>query len=512
MEKISLTVIQNDNKNKIINLYKSVKENKLYNNIALFEGYAGTGKTTLIKYLLEELVELKANIAIASFTNVAADTVKKIINPLDEIIKCSTIHSLFGLEPDIELFKYNENKEVKESYLDTHSSLIFTSKEDKIKMSVDCLDVLIIDEFSVIDDELLKLVLSVFNYNKSLLIVFVGDREQNKPIKHILSEPLPVIKFINENLAKNKENKGFKDYDSSTLYNISQLEQMKEVVRCKNIKLKYYYEFFISRFNDQNFIKTMNKEKSFPFSEKSELISIYDIKKIFEKGNTVIIPFSNNSRNYYNKLIKGLDNIDNDKFVSEFYFDNDDIVTLDNNVNIHEYSISDGIIEVNFDVLKDGLRKGIDYIVKDIVKGETLMPNIFECIGINTIESYLVKLSPVNDDTNVKQILCISFAKRKEISDNLSKNYGKISRHDGKKINKIIGSLFGGLYHAYSITLYKSQSRTYKKVIIDVRDIINCTYSRHMSIYSTEVKNKELLSRLYTSLTRTSDNVYYLST
>lgn len=141
--------------------------------VLVLDGYAGTGKTTLVKTFLDEWTQICAlsggafkdrNVYLTATTNKAADALKAATGR-----DTTTIHSLLGLT--VKSVGYNE------------SVLVDTGKG----VERDC--IVIIDEASFIDYDLLK---AIQEKTKHCKVIYMGDPSQLKPVK---SNDTPVFSF-----------------------------------------------------------------------------------------------------------------------------------------------------------------------------------------------------------------------------------------------------------------------------------------------------------------------------
>ena len=130
--------------------------------IILLEGAAGTGKTTVMSLFKNYLDKQNIEVVNASPTN-AANNVTLSMNSSAKVL---TLHQLLGLSPTIDLKNY-DLKNIK-------------FNQDNKKDTVNTNSVVIIDETSMINDNILDL-LNVLRRQKALKIIFVGDREQLPP-------------------------------------------------------------------------------------------------------------------------------------------------------------------------------------------------------------------------------------------------------------------------------------------------------------------------------------------
>jgi len=133
----------------------------------LLKGYAGTGKTyTLGKIQDWLLYAKKMKVAASAPTNKAVHVIKDLCDIADPKLTFSTIHSLLGL---------------KESY-DYQGRLKFIP-DPQHPPSLEGYDVLFIDEASMFDDDLFRLINPFVE--KGVKIVFIGDPAQIPPVNRM---------------------------------------------------------------------------------------------------------------------------------------------------------------------------------------------------------------------------------------------------------------------------------------------------------------------------------------
>lgn len=138
--------------------------------IFILEGYAGTGKSTLVRELFNQLDDIQGTIRLTNpsyeeYPCYLTATTNKAAAALEEITgqSVTTIHSFLGLR-------------VKKNYRTLESQLI-SSSNDLIKDSL-----IFIDEASYVDSQLLKFILDGIDI-KTSKIVFMGDPAQLTPVK-----------------------------------------------------------------------------------------------------------------------------------------------------------------------------------------------------------------------------------------------------------------------------------------------------------------------------------------
>lgn len=124
-------------------------------------GYAGTGKTYTISHVLQDFVEQTGqSIALAAPSNSAVQVLRKMLPIQGATYK--TIHSLLALKPRIK-----NNGEIE------------FVQERKDRATVHEYGVVVVDESSMLNDEIFDLIEPYFNRVK---FIFVGDPKQIRPV------------------------------------------------------------------------------------------------------------------------------------------------------------------------------------------------------------------------------------------------------------------------------------------------------------------------------------------
>ena len=160
-----LTADQIIAKDTIVNLIlDDIKCNDDY--FITLEGFAGTGKTTVINDIIKDL-KFKKKIAVSAPTHKAKEKIGEITKQNAE-----TIQSLLGLRPNTDLEGFNPNK------------LVFEAKaEEKIQNY----DVIFIDEASILNKAATRLIEEKALQHK-VRIIYIGDRYQLPPVGEKLSK------------------------------------------------------------------------------------------------------------------------------------------------------------------------------------------------------------------------------------------------------------------------------------------------------------------------------------
>ena len=148
-------------------------------------GYAGTGKSTLICFLMEWLEEEGIDFVVASPTNKAAKNLRKLAEKQGIGVEVKTIAQLLGQQPEID----EETGEEK-----------FVAGNGKAQF--DRYDVIIIDEFSMINKENFQEIVNEA-IEADVQVLFLGDNKQLPPVK----EKEPIVdksELIEEKATLNK--------------------------------------------------------------------------------------------------------------------------------------------------------------------------------------------------------------------------------------------------------------------------------------------------------------------
>lgn len=126
-------------------------------------GSAGTGKSMLLKYIIQYLIDNSIPYTIVAPTNKAALIVKQFTHNTN----VTTLHSLLGLSPQLDIMSID------------YSNLKFN--QNLFNSSLPENGVLVIDEGSMINDELYTLLLKAQqDYNFKIYVQ--GDKAQLRPV------------------------------------------------------------------------------------------------------------------------------------------------------------------------------------------------------------------------------------------------------------------------------------------------------------------------------------------
>ncbi len=195
---LTLTSPQQEAFDMLVEFIRSKKEK-----VFILKGYAGTGKTTLVKYLIEELSKRNERFKLMASTGRAAKILSNITQNKAYTVH-STIYTFRDLNQDIESMLENPNKIKSES----KQLLLQFERVDADNQDYESY-YYIIDESSMISDKPEqivtqaefgsgKLLSDLLEYDSKGKFIFVGDECQLPPINS-KSSPALSIKYFKDN-------------------------------------------------------------------------------------------------------------------------------------------------------------------------------------------------------------------------------------------------------------------------------------------------------------------------
>lgn len=167
---------------------------KTENRMMLLSGTAGTGKTFTLNRAIEKVKAIAnwINFGVTAPTHKAVRILKK-LSDIKDLLDFGTIHSFLALKQDI-------SSEGKVTYKPDYSS--------KFERRIDSVNILIVDEASMLDDELFGYLLDEMRSNTNLRIIFTGDPLQINPVMDKATKQkrghLIAIPFISERQQSHK--------------------------------------------------------------------------------------------------------------------------------------------------------------------------------------------------------------------------------------------------------------------------------------------------------------------
>ncbi len=431
--------------------------------IAVIEGRGGTGKTTIVKKVLN--LHPKKKIVGATIANSAKEVLKK------SIPNTTTIAKLLGISenPATQQFEIDE-------YWDIKSSLIYSS------------DVLVVDECSMIPKIVYDRLISVVKElnKKDFKIIFMGDNVQLPPIESVeeLKEKDSITFNSNTKNYKSKLIERMRQGEDSPIVILSDIVAAN--VESENPKLRVITN------RENNFNPSTNKGLLFKTEE--EVIEDFKNDLLKDRKNTKAIVYTNAKKDQINnearKLLFGQ--------ASEF-----------------EYNIGENIMAL-FNNEKAGMFNGEFYTIKSInyVKdlftfysfdNKELSLNPINIDGysleVENNEGKIIKISSLPKKINLNNKVYTMDEFRKVLSgwkSSLYNNRSILGYDNYKKFYNINNSNLQTFDYGYAITSHKSQGLTLNNAYVYEDDILlgnrsNKTKNQSLYVAITRPKNKTVI-------------------
>lgn len=479
-------------------------------NEILINSSAGTGKTFLITYFIQYIIKnnlIKKNVSVCSPTHTSLQELKsKLLNEENDFdktrVNLSTIHRLLEYKQ-----KINEHNEK------------YFARNNKVKLNWTKYNLLIIDECSMLDDNICN---DIFDQVKKMSktntfkVIYIGDISQLNPINQnvscIFSKDIENLKL--NKIVRTKNNtimdicNSHKKWDlenvipNLSLYNSSNvvyyndekkwLKSFKKeffksennIILCWTNKNKDYYNDYMR--------KKIFKKKNLEKYEINEILIFSDYHKITEEKDNEITEIVFKSSQQF-KII--------DIYVEDFEFDKMNITKTKklsneiNNIIVKNLEKVNQCLKQNFKIYLMEINKNDkDDIVKEIYTIKVIHEDY-----INNFEKMKIKCFDIIMDIKKDCYKIINKTKNKkniemcEEQNELENKMIKIWNN----YNTII-DIIAKINYSYAITVHLSQSKTYNNVYIDVNNILN---------NQNESEKKKLL---YTALTRASNSLKLL--
>ncbi len=479
--------INKDQQSAVGQINDFLKSNK---NIFILQGYAGTGKTTLIKGIAKYLEEKKQVFNIMAPTGRAAKVLR------DKTGFGRTIHSSIYKLEDLKSIN-SESEELADHSVRYFFPIDLESKDQRV---------LIVDEASMISSRESKnelfdfgtnfllndLLTHTFTTNKNNKIIFVGDPAQLPPVGDNQSKALEINYFngLGYNCGFSELKHVMRQDDNLILENANNLRELLKQPSRNTIELKY---------DDDSFVK----------------LDTYDVVNKFtnlypnpEIGDGVVISFSNAQSYHYNFAIRDILFPQNKEIVPG------DIIMINNN-NQYSYktelfngdlakvvNVSEHTIEQSAPVYVKRNDKSIQEIIKlKFRKIAFRVPHFEEDITCYIVDDLLNSID--RDLTlDMTKALYINFVMRFNQEQEKRKASGEEKFKVGSKEFKdllIKDPFYNALRvkYGYAITCHKSQGGEWDKVFVD--------YSGRAGV------SNDALRWSYTATTRGVHTVYAIN-
>lgn len=518
-------------KNKISDFLKSYDISK---NMFILEGSAGTGKSTVITYILNLPEYQNKNVVYSATTNKAVSVLKKYSNQPEKYSFC-TIHKLLNIKRKID----NSGNELFDVIVDDE-----TNESIKTK-SIYQYDIIVIDESSMISCSLLTKLTKILEKIPGK-IIFLGDPAQLPPVNETNSLIFYIKDIPRFRLKEIMRYKGkIVDLCNSVrdiVFEPSHKIKFSEF-KCDTIKLyknidksiEKYLKFMEKGFRPIFLVYTNRKCDLINSRIRDSIFS--DTKKKYEIGEIILFNnyhMSNSGKSYYTSqqmIVSGvkeesidfssidINNIFKISFKKKEKIDGDCVMC---NNRVERESLC-GCRLCNT-CIKDWINNklvcpycfvkvyGNRVEIKGDSKLEEMINNLvsqFEGMGFKTYHLELKEkkeekkdiIVTIHEDSESEYKIFIDDIRErlKDIKHYIDKNYKK-----NKLFNALMLNLWQNFYqnyidiiadicYGYAITTHKSQGSNYKVVFVDMENIITCNTNQIESYRC-----------LYTAITRTS--------
>jgi exodeoxyribonuclease V len=413
--------------NKLISFSKSEK-----NEMFILRGYAGTGKTFLVKKFVQYILDndKKSSIAVTAPTNKAVKVLYRSSTLENKNVSYQTVHKLLGLKEKIT----KDGKQVFEKGKNQVTELSFYKY-------------LIVDEVSMLNDELF---LELKDHKDRVKIIFMGDPAQIPPVNKTDCIPFGEEKhkydFIEHSL-----NEIMRQANDNPIIEYSFLirENLEKSNPIKNIESKIVGNFGVIRVDSSDADERKNILKTFnDYFNCEEFKNDSDYAKIIAWRNITI----NKTNDIIRKLIFG--NLDSLIMMGEKLIANKPIFVPDTTNII--FNTSD-----EFEVV--GIK--IVHVSIKVVKSQ----ESFKCYQCR------VKYLDMTNEECYSNVTILHEDSIKKFETILSQLKDFAIKNNGEKGSWVryfeFERCFADVGYNYAITAHKSQGSTYKNVFVIEDDI-----------------------------------------
>jgi len=410
------TIIFNDQQVKVIFEIEDWLEDKtelLYT----LSGYAGTGKSTLINYIISDIDKVvvsapthKAKILISKSTNKAGETIQK----------------LLGLRPNTDLENFDVNN----------------PKFDAIgKPFISDYKLVVIDEASMLNKDLLEMLIKeATQFNTKIL--FMGDEAQLPPVNEHKSKVFSIknISYLTKVERQSSDNPLMKIYDSIR----DNINTKDDVFEHKTMLL-----------DNKGIVIYTNEDE---FTEKA-LAAFTSTEFEKNKNYAKIIAYTNSSVKYWNSVVRDT-LIGKGKRIVE----PGDLLMSYSNIIVDKYN---------------QIYNSADYKVISVQKTHNNFEiEVYSVLlqDIDNLEKYSVDFL-ILESHNIekfKKIGNVLLAQAKGAFTPKQKNIAWAKYYSFKSHHCLmspIGDISKDFDYGYAITVHKSQGSTYTNVFVDEADI-----------------------------------------
>lgn len=417
------------------------------NNFVSLSGSAGVGKTFVTSKLIEYFIKKKDyKILLTTPTHKSLAVAKYMINNINLKVPTKTLQSYL----DIILFT-------------DYSKGTKRFMRDKVDVQADYeknLDILIVDESSMISDELLKFIKENLEQNKLKTVLFIGDPYQLPPI----------------------------DEGQNGVQHLLKKYELTEVVRqAKDSYIKIIANNLKECIKNKKFIPVMD---IFDVNKYSEMEVFYDLKDMYDsfvKGDNwyshnIVLSYTNQNVDEFNRVVRYKYWVEQGIYPKEPIIEGELLVFNESYKRTVQNSETVKVIKVE--------KKEDKYITLKDEDNSLQLLKYFECIGSDGREFNTVH--PDHYKLYNKYL--------KDLSEIAKKATDKEEKKKLWRKYFVIKENYADLKYIHASTIHKSQGSTYQNVYIDLSSLIQFSKS-----------DLELAYRLmYVAVTRAAKDIKIL--
>jgi hypothetical protein len=251
-----------------------------YDYFITLAGYAGTGKTTVINNILQQLRHKK--IVVSAPTHKAKNVIAASTNKTAE-----TIQKLLGLRPDVDLADFNPNKPV-----------FMQMAEETIQFY----NILVIDESSMLNEAAVNLIFEKAVKHR-VKVIFMGDKYQLPPVGEVLSKifNLPNVVYLDTIVRQSNTNPNQKlieiardDVRNGTDHIHKYIKEVKHDMNDKEgfkvLNKEHFYPALIEKYYDAEYNQNPNLVKTIAWTNKSvKALNLYIRSKLLPNSDLVTV-------------------------------------------------------------------------------------------------------------------------------------------------------------------------------------------------------------------------------
>ncbi len=410
----------------------------VWDNIVSLSGAAGTGKTYLTTKLVERL-ENKFHITITAPTHKALQVLRKnLIKENIDNVETKTLQSFLNLRLVTDFDKGTQK---------------FEPLKSKMKDTTKT-DILIVDESSMISQDLYDYIVAAIEQQRIKAVLFVGDEYQLLPVDNLYNKIFNIkTKYKLDRIVRQAKGS----------YIISMATKARNIIKSKKyISLEAF-------FDDVSF----NGNIEF-FDDQEVFHNDFCTPENWSKKDKVIASFTNSSVDHHNRIIRAKYWEAKNQADIPALLKDDKLILQQANI------IDEKVVHQNSDIVQLSYAKKSYHnaLQIDFWDCKDLRNKPFKVIDPASKERFKSVLQKLANDARCE------------------KNYGL--RTKKWKLFFTIKETFIDVKYTYASTIHKLQGSTYDTVYIDLREIEN-------------MKDKDMMFRLlYVAMTRASDHIKIL--